>query len=104
MMLCKISMYKEYVTCLYSNTNDNYNDIATITPMTTPIITPVLSSPPPLASTENIICYMDNNIKHLDKNLLYTVLIILRGHMNMPSVLEHAIFVHLAYNRIIYVL
>ena len=48
-----------------NNDNDNYNDIATITPMTTPIITPVLSSPPPpLASTENIICYMDTT-KHL---------------------------------------
>ena len=49
------------ITCLSflnivedNNTNDNYNDIATITPMTTPIITPALSSPPPpLGSTGN---------------------------------------------------
>ena len=54
-----------------NNTNDNYNDIATITPMTTPIITPVLSSPPPLASTENIICYMDTT-KHLSICMLIT--------------------------------
>ena len=69
-MQCKINnacINKEYLAFLNivedNNTNDNYNDIATITPMTTPIIIPVLSSPPPLASTENIkiyIYYMDN--------------------------------------------
>ena len=39
--------------------------------MTTPIITPVLSSPPPLVSTENIICYMDTT-KHLSICMLIT--------------------------------
>ena len=61
-MHCKVNnvctYIKEYLAFLNivedNNTNDNYNDIATITPMTTPIITPVLSSPPPLAPTENI--------------------------------------------------
>ena len=60
-MHCKIDnacIYEEYFAFLNivedNNTNDNYNDIATITPMTTLIITPILSSPPPLASTENI--------------------------------------------------
>ena len=38
--------------------------------MTTPI-TPVLSSPPPLASIENIICYMDTT-KHLSICMLIT--------------------------------
>ena len=48
------------ITCLFflnmvvdNNTNDNYNDIATITPMTTSTITPALSSPPLLGSMEN---------------------------------------------------
>ena len=39
--------------------------------MTTPIITPVLSSPPPLTSTENTICYMDTT-KHLSICMLIT--------------------------------
>ena len=39
--------------------------------MTTLIITPVLSSPPPLVSTENIICYMDTT-EHLSICMLIT--------------------------------
>ena len=60
-------MYKELLAFLFlnivedNNTNDNYNDIATITPMTTLIITPVLPPPPaPIQIIFNIICYMDN--------------------------------------------
>ena len=76
-MHCK-STNVQGITCLSflnivedNNTIDNYNNIATITPMTAPIITPVLSSPQPLVSKENIICYMDTT-KHLSICMLIT--------------------------------